>query len=301
MPDIPWIRGAFRHVLHPPGQAAAQDKHPGQQWYINDHCFLVAEDNRIHWFGITNPYPAEGVAYYGPGTHRHIGHASAPHPFGPWTEHPDAFVLAENDLDGFIGACFAERHGAGYIMLYNEITAKQHMLRVAGSTDLLSWKLLEDAPSLHLGEGTRDPCILRRPEGGYFLYAAAGYEGWSAVVMAESPDLQHWTPLPPALISDVRCSYSALESPFVLRHDDAYYLFLNYSHRQYEETLVFVSDSPCHFDWHHPLCTLFAHAAEFFVWNGITYMSHCGIEDRRYNDVVGASGLRLAELAWADQ
>ena len=66
-------------------------------------------------------------------------------------------------------------------------------------------------------------------------------------------------------------AWGALESPFVFRRGDEYYLFVNFSHRQYEETLVFNSRDPRRFDWTSPLCTLFAHAAELFDWRGQTY------------------------------
>jgi hypothetical protein len=80
---IPYIKGTFQHILHPPGQLMAQKTNPEQQWYINDGGFFVEASGKIHWFGITNPYP-EDSNYYGRGTHRHIGHASSDRPFGPW-------------------------------------------------------------------------------------------------------------------------------------------------------------------------------------------------------------------------
>ena len=83
MIDIPWIRASFQNVLEAP-------RKPEAQWYINDHCILVDPSDRIHWFGIINPYPVDGNLY-GPGSHRHIGHAVAEHPFGPWTLRDHAF------------------------------------------------------------------------------------------------------------------------------------------------------------------------------------------------------------------
>jgi hypothetical protein len=121
----------------------------------------------------------------------------------------------------------------------------------------------------------------------------------SAVVLASSHDLTHWKPEAPALVSDVKCGYGALESPFIYRRNDDYYLFVNFSHRQYEETLVFHSKDPYRFDWNSPMCTLFAHAAEIFDWRGKTHITHCGIEDRHWSDIGAPYGLWLAELQWA--
>jgi hypothetical protein len=58
--EIPWIDGAFRHVLAPPGMPEPKPAKAAPQWYINDHGMLVESSGRIHWFGITNPYPEDG-------------------------------------------------------------------------------------------------------------------------------------------------------------------------------------------------------------------------------------------------
>jgi hypothetical protein len=285
--ELPWVKGTFRHVLDPPGQKADPEKRP---WYINDHCFFVDADNTIHWFGITNPFPPQGRGYYGPGTHLHVGHASAKHPFGPWTEHKDAMSLPEGSK-GFVGACFVVRHGDEYVMLYNFVNG----FTTATSRNLRDWRIAKDVPVVNLGNGTRDPCVVKQADGNYFLYCTAGYEGRAAVALGQSADMKRWQPLPPALLSDVPGGWGPLESPFVHRRGDAYYLFINHSHRQYQETLVFRSEDPRRFDWGKPLGTLFAHAAEIFEWNGKTYISHCGIEDRHWGK---KTGLYLAELAW---
>jgi hypothetical protein len=275
--------------------AAARQHRPDEQWYINDHCFFLDEQHTLHWFGITNPYPDDGNLY-GPGTHRHIGHATATHPFGPWEEHPHAMALPLGS-SGNIGACFVIRSGGGYLMIYGYNTG----FYCAGSRNLVEWTPLDDMAVLDLGPGTRDPCVLTLDDGTYLLYGAAGHQGASAVVLAQSDDLRHWTPCEPALMSDIHAAWGALESPFVHRRADDYYLFVNHSHRQYEETLVFHSRDPRHFDWQAPICTLFAHAAEIVEWQGQTYISHCGIEDRHWSDTGAPYGLWLAQLDWLSQ
>jgi hypothetical protein len=293
---IPWIKGTFQHVLNPPGMGQARETGSKEQWYINDHCFLVDPSERIHWFGITNPYPKDGNLY-GPGSHRHIGHAVAQHPFGPWEERTHAFVLAEGTSEN-IGACFVLRTADGFLMVYGYNTG----FHFARSSDLNTWQNLTEIPVLHLGQGTRDPCILQLEDGtSYVLYAACGHAGSSAVALASSNDLIQWKREEPSLLTDIPVPYGALESPFVHRRGDAYYLFINYSHRQYEETLVFRSKNPRRFDWQSPLCTIFAHAAKVLTWRGRTYISHCGIEDRHWSDIDAPYGLWLAELHWAEQ
>lgn len=288
--EIPCIKGSFKHVLSPPGMAKARETNPDEQWYINDHCIFVDDDNRLHWFGITNPYPENG-SFYGPGTHRHIGHAVAEHPFGPWQEQEHAFQLPKETEEN-IGACFVERFSDGYLMIYGY----NRGFNFGKSTDLNTWEKMTDIPVLDLGPGTRDPCILKHDDGTYSLYGTAVQDGLSAVVRATSKDLLNWQQEKPALLTDIKSPYGAMESPFVHQRNDDYYLFLNHSHRQYQETLVFHSHNPEYFDWTLPLCTIFAHAAEIFVWNNQTYITHCGIEDQHWRDTGEPYGLWLAEL-----
>lgn len=291
-PALPYVVGTFQHVLDPPGQRAARESRPEEQWYINDHSFVIGPDGRIHWFGITNPYPPPGGSLYGPGTHRHLGHASAPAPFGPWQEHPHIVALPEGTEEG-IGASFVTPRGGEYHLLVNATEG----LQSSRSRDLFDWEF-PLGPALDLGPGTRDPCVVELDDGTYLLYVCAGQGDYSVVGLAESPDLAQWQQLPPALLTDVSAPWGALESPFVHRHEGLYYLFVNFSHRQYCETLVFVSEDPRHFGWERPLTTLFTHATEIFEWEGRTYLSHCGIEDRHWSDVGAPYGLWLAELRW---
>ena len=290
MSAIPWIPGTFRHVLSPPGMEQQGTAESKTQWYINDHCVFVDSSDRIHWFGITNPYPEDGNLY-GPGSHRHIGHAVAEHPFGPWEAREHAFSLPEGTSE-FIGACFVVGRQNDYLMVYHH-----RGLCFGRSDDLNTWQAEETIPPLQTG---RDPCIVPLDDGTWLLYGADAHKGQSAVTLMSSRDLTHWTPETPALLSDVACPYGALESPFVHRRGDDYYLFVNFSHRQYEETLVFHSRDPHRFNWSSPLCTLFAHAAEIFTWRGNTYITHCGIEDRHWSDIGAPYGLWLAKLEWAE-
>ena len=288
--EIPYVKGRFRRILAPPGYEKCREAGPEALWYVNDHCFFVTDAGVIHWFGISNPYPADDD-YYGPGSHRHAGHASAEHPYGPWREHPDALCLPETS-ESNIGACFVAQDGDQYLMVYGYNTG----LSVACSPNLLEWTPVERRDRILLGRGTRDPCIVQLGPDRYVLYVAAGHGDCGAVCCASSTNLLDWTQEVPALVSDVPGDWGPLESPFVFERRGLYYLSVNYSHHQYEETLVFASRDPLRFEWEEPLCTIFGHACEVFDWRGTTYISHCGIEDRHWEQ---DSGLYLAELGWA--
>jgi hypothetical protein len=133
------------------------------------------------------------------------------------------------------------------------------------------------------------------------LYVCEAKGNSSVIALASSPDFMDWKLEEPALVSDVSSDFGALESPFVLYHHDAYYLLVNFSHRQYEETLVFSSENPHKFNWEKPICTLFGHASEIFIWNNDMYISHCGIEDKHWQDINAPFGLYLARLQWCNE
>jgi hypothetical protein len=291
MDAVPFINGRFRHVLDPPGKHADHWKRP---WYINDHCLYVDEKSQvIHWFGITNPIPASGETMYGPGSALYMGHATALSPFGPWTEHP--FIFTEPEQNGHIGCPFVVPYESGYLMLYPNNRVDRKRLFTATSRDLFSWERLEGIGPV--GEGNmRDPCLLKVDDGDYLLYSADfPYQGKACVRLHRSRDLRNYEALEPALLGTEPIAKEAyIESPFVFRHNDMYYLLANFSHHQYCETVVYASRNPYKFDWENPIGTLFAHAPEVLEWHGKYYISHCGLEDQHWE----RPGLYLAELAF---
>src|SRR5580658_3748923 len=60
-------------------------------WYINDHCFVRAQDGSWHMFGITHQEPAN------PGNEIHFAHATAKTLLQePWDKQPFALDVATN-------------------------------------------------------------------------------------------------------------------------------------------------------------------------------------------------------------
>lgn len=286
---LPFVKGRFQHVLDPPGKHSDPKKRP---WYINDHCFFMDEKTElIHWFGITNPIPAKGESMYGPGSSLYMGHATAPSPFGPWTEHPHAF--SEPEEDGHIGCPFVVTYNDGYLMLYPNNRVDKKRLFVATSKDLFFWEKLDGFGPV--GEGNlRDPCLVKLDDGNYLLYAADfSSQNIPHVRLYKTRDLLNYEELEPALSGPEPVSTPYyIESPFVFRHGGIYYLLANFSHHQYSETVIYASKNPYKFDWENALTTIFTHAPEVFKWQGKYYISHCGLEDQHWE----RPGLYLAEL-----
>jgi hypothetical protein len=288
---VPYVKGRFKHILDPPGKSSDPKKRP---WYINDHHFFVEKKKQvIHWYGITNPIPPAGESMYGPGSSLYMGHASAPSPYGPWTEHPHAF--SEPEEDGHIGCHFVVPYKEEYLMLYPNNRVDKKRLFVATSKDLFSWEKLEGFGPV--GEGNlRDPCILKLEDGTYLLYAADfTNQRLPHVRLYKTRDLLNYEELETALLGPEPVSTPYyLESPFVLRHEGIYYLLVNFSHHQYSETVVYASKDPYKFDWEKPINTIFTHAPEILEWQGKYYISHCGLEDQHWE----RPGLYLAELVF---
>lgn len=96
-----------------------------------------------------------------------------------------------------------------------------------------------------------------------------------------------------------------MESPFVVKKDDYYYLFVTYtdcSDATYNDTLVFASTNPmsfgCYMGSEDPAASithLYAHAPEILTENGKDYITTCGWRTKP-NPNPGC--VSIAELKW---
>lgn len=107
---------------------------------------------------------------------------------------------------------------------YNDDLSPNKFLGHATSDDGLSWE--RDANNPLTREGwVEDMCVLRVPGGGYWMFAEG--EGDIAHRLS-SDDLVHWTPngaLDIRLKSGEPISAGPRGTPFVLRHEDRWWLF----------------------------------------------------------------------------
>ena len=313
---IPVIDGDFPLVYEP-------DPENPNTWFVNDHCLIQDEEGRIHYFGIENPYPETRDAWkwvkneindgdrpfvrtlwqlmhrhlytgWSKGeivTHYRVGHAVADNIWGPW-ERCEAALEGKKEKKSF-GSPFVAEHNNQYWMLLPSETG------LAVSDDLMQWKVIEaDTKWNDLGAGHRDPCVIKLTDGTFLqYYAGSDPEGRQVVNTARSKDLSKWERIDPCFVRDIpEAKWSGvLESPYVLKKNGLYYLFVGFAHRHYNETFAVVSDNPFHFEMDNIITTIFSHAPEFIEIDGDTYMSSCGIEDPQY---LNHSGLWISQIRW---
>ncbi len=274
--------GRFRHIYDPSvGEA--------QPWYINDHTVIRDESGRWHLFGITHPEPAD------PWDETEFAHATADRLLGPWTKHPPALTADPDYGETHLWAPYVVRSGDRYFMFYDgggpDRTATA--MNLATSTDLAHWTRHADGPLFRDGYDARDPMVLWLEDRWVMYYCATSDPdgGHHVVAYRTSTDLVTWSERAIAY-TDPRTGTGAgpTESPFVMRHNESWYLFLGPRPR-YSGTDVFRSDDPLHFSIGDQAGHLRAHAAEVVDDGERLWVTHAGW---------GQGGVHLAPLRFRE-
>lgn len=293
--EIPYLKGESVTVIVPkPGNVFDET-----EWYTNDHCFVVDQDNNLHWFGINNPYPPEGKRLYR--YHPYLGHLLTTNPSKDWQRQP--FTLNESKGTEYVGAPYVIWHEESnrWVMVVQTFFETKFGLEVCWSDNLYNWERTQK-PILDgiLWSSSRDPQIIKGDDGKYWIHlvsSGVGNRQNSQIIRIKTKDFQFFEM--PLVIMEIEGVRTAVESPFLIEKNNLWYLLCTYAHRRYEETIVVVSDNPNHFNYKkHCLTTLFGHASEIFTYNGRTYISSCGPEDRQS---LNLHGVTLAEIAWLKQ
>ncbi|MFC9897014.1 family 43 glycosylhydrolase [Nocardia sp. NPDC127579] len=229
-------------------------------WYINDHTIVRADDGRWHLFGITHAEPAD------PFHEIEFAHAVAPDLHGPWTKRAPALRADPGAGETHLWAPHVIRHDGRYFMFYagGGPDRTRAALALATSPDLFRWTRAPHGPLFRDGYDARDPMVLRLGEKWVMYYCAtsAPHGGHHVVCYRLSTDLLHWGERHIAY-SDPSTGSEAgnTESPFVVRHDGSWYLFIG-PRPDYVGTDVFRSDSPFRFHIGDKIGHIRAHAAE---------------------------------------
>jgi beta-fructofuranosidase len=259
-----------------------------EKWYINDHTFIQAKDGVWHLFGITHQEPTA------PLQETFFAHATAPSMLGPWTRQAPILAVDSSQKETVVWAPFVLEYGGRYWMYYcggGEDHAR-YRIQLATSTDLWTWQRSQEDPMTVDGVDARDPMVLRVDDQWVMYYAATSTPqgGFHTVVSVTSKDLIHWSNRKEVFRSRTSGTYGGdTESPFVVHRNGKYYLFVC-TNVSYNQTAVYESDSPFHWDLQHRVGQYPAHASEIIhAPDGKWYASRSGW---------GQGGVYLAELVW---
>ena len=266
--------------------------------YINDHSLFKAHDGIWHLFGITS--------FKGGATNeRYFAHGVGSSLLSEMKEERQ-----EIDRGSLAWApCVIRTEGDYYYMFYGPSPTS-----LAVSFDLYEWYnhtiTLKNEP---LFSAHRDHFVLRLDDGSYLLYVVGTKDKRGCVSLFSSSNLIDWEFEGYALTSGddapLQCPWGPMESPYVVKMDDYYYLFLTYTNcspESYHNTLVFASKDPRSFGEYNggnggsvPITTLFAHAPEVVLENGQYYITTCGWLG--YDDVPNSGAVSIATLDWIEK
>ena len=275
--------GPFQRIYEPP----ARDRVP---WYINDHCFIRADDGQWHMFGITQSEPAK------PHAERFLAHATARELLGgQWKTEPDVLPAEAAAHETVIWAPHVVRHDGLYYLFYcGGGPSDRHRIHLATSRDLFAWTRHPANPMVVDGYDARDPMVLRIGDVWVLYYTAtASPTGGNHLVAAvTSRDLVHWSSRRVVFIHPESGTFGGpTESPFVVAHGGRFYLFVC-ENRPYNSTAIYVSDDPFSWTIDSRVGRVPAHAAEVIAGtDGRWWISRAG-----WNQ----GGLYLAELFWPE-
>ena len=282
--QIPYIEGEYRPLFRP-------EKYGN---YMNDHCLIRYEDGSWHLLGISS-------ATGNPPDERYFIHARGESLTGEMTE-----IRKDIDKGTLAWSPCIVRHDDGFYYIFYGPSPTS----MAVSPDLFEWfgypVRIEGEPLMAMH---RDHFILRAESGEYFMYVTGVKDKRGCVSVASSFDLVRWTFRGYALTSGERApltpAWGAMESPFIVKRDGWYYLFVTYtdcSDRSYNDTLVFASKDMLNFGCYMgdeneavPVTTLYAHAPEIIEENGKTFITTCGWRSKP-NPNPGC--VSIAELKW---
>ena len=274
--------GPFRHIYDPSPSAQ-------EPWYINDHTFIQDEEGLWHMFGITHQEPADAL------DERFLAHATSPRLVdGPWTRQAPVLPFDPASGETHVWAPHVIRHDEQYWMFYcggGEDHAR-YRIQLAVSPDLWHWQRHPANPLVVDGYDARDPMVLRVGNE-WVMYYTGNSEpagGHHVVFAVTSRDLIHWSNRREVFRHPATGTYGGpTESPFVVRRNGRYYLFVC-TNAPYNTSAIYESTDPFHWEIGQLAGEFPSHAAEVVVLgDGKTYVSRAGW---------GQGGLYLAELDW---
>lgn len=275
---------AFQRIYDPSvGQA--------DTWYINDHCFIKAEDGLWHMFGITQTEPAK------PLEEKFFAHATSWDLLASQWERQEPVLEAVNDpwQETHVWAPHIIRHDGLYYMFYcaGGPDHAHYRIHLATSPDLWTWTRHPANPMLIDGFDARDPMVLRVADRWIMYYTATSQpEGGNYIVTTvTSDDLINWGDKRTVFTHPKVGTYGGpTESPFVVQRDGRFYLFVC-TNEPYNTSAVYESSDPLSWRIEDVVGEFPSHASEVVEDpdSGQWYLSRAGWDQ---------GGLYLAPLDW---
>ena len=288
-PAIPKITGDWK-LLYRPEKTGC---------YVNDHSLIRALDGSWHLFGITRDDPAilpDKERWFTHGKGRQLISADGFQEIG---------IVCDNGVRAWAPSVVTD--GKRYYMYYGPAPT-----RFATSDELSHW--MENPIQLQgcpLDAAHRDHMVFKLDEKTWLMYATGIKDGCAVISVFESNDLVTWRFLKYALRNSARspihAPWGTTESPFVIKRDGWFYLFLTHTNCEkgnYHNTLVFCSTDPLEFGEFSGdsaadpiLARLHAHAPEIVQDDdGNWYITTCGW--RNFNTPI-EGGVAIARLEWS--
>ena len=279
---IPYIKSEWKTLFKP-------EKNGN---YVNDHSIVIGSDNKWHLYGITS--------FVGlPSQERYFVHGVGESLDKPFKE--DGRSIDRGTLAW--APCVINK-GEYYYMFYGPSPTS-----LAVSFDMREWfgtnvtLIGEPLMGAH-----RDHFVLKISEDKYLMYVVGIHNKRGAVSCFSSSDLLTWQfekfVLTSGELAPLNPAWGAFESPFVVKKDGLYYLFITYTNGaddNYNNTFVFCSNDPLSFGEYNgnegtqPITTIQAHAPEILESNGKYYITTCGWN---FKPVPIPGAVAIAELDW---
>jgi beta-fructofuranosidase len=283
-PKAPGIKGEFSKIYD-------SGIYGPQNWYINDHCFILGNDNTWHLFGILSTDPYKEI--YG----CNFAHAVAKSlTQTPWSKKPLALKTDPDSNEIHLWAPHVIFHNGLYYMYYcaGDKDPAKYKIHLAVSKNLKTWKRHSENPMIVDGFDARDPFILKVGNDWVMYYTATSNPtgGNHIVACQTSRDLIHWGNRKIVFKDPSQGKGGGpTESPVVVQRGQYYYLFIG-PRNEYTGTDIFRSKNPFKWDINDRVGHISSHAAEVIRdTDGNWFISHCGR---------GRGGVYIAEFDWND-
>lgn len=256
----------------------------------NDFCVEQDKNGLWHIFSITW-YRASDTTQ----PRAWLSHATAASFLGPWERQPYILLSPSNNWAPHIVQDL--KNPDKFLMYLGGMPKDTLRIYEANADDFFHWTLKKDLGKIY---GSRDPMILYvEEEKLYYMYTTFTTEENAnvGIAVSTSEDLENWK-----FVRIIRAvpGDNLDESPFVIKHNDCYYLWATASSRMFYQgipTRVFRSIHPDFREIEttekkNCIAEFPVHAVEIVNFNGKTYLCQTG---------TGGPGIVANELCWSEE